>query len=146
MIVYLYQFIQHSFNNSRGHCGRDRMIVGFTTTYAVSDYHHWCCGFDSHSRRGVQHYMIKFVSDLRQVMVFSSTNKTDHHDIAEILFKVALNTIKQTKYNNFYMNSEKRKEENHNRMRTSWSWLEIFGSVKTVNRMQFSSLYKQTSI
>jgi hypothetical protein len=28
----------------------------------------------------------------------SSTNKTDHHDIAEILLKVALNTIKQTKF------------------------------------------------
>ena len=27
----------------------------------------------------------------------SSTNKTDHHDIAEILLKVALNTIYQTK-------------------------------------------------
>ena len=44
--------------------------------------------------------MIKFVSDLRQVGGFSagppvsSTNKTDRHDIAEILLKVALN--KQT--------------------------------------------------
>ena len=28
----------------------------------------------------------------------SSTNKTDHHDIAEILFKVALNTINQTNH------------------------------------------------
>jgi hypothetical protein len=27
----------------------------------------------------------------------SSTNKTDHHDITEILLKVALNTIKQTR-------------------------------------------------
>jgi hypothetical protein len=27
----------------------------------------------------------------------SSTNKTDHHDVTEILLKVALNTIKQTK-------------------------------------------------
>jgi hypothetical protein len=27
----------------------------------------------------------------------SSTNKSDHHDITEILLKVALNTIKQTK-------------------------------------------------
>jgi hypothetical protein len=27
----------------------------------------------------------------------SSTNKTDHHDITEILLKVALNTINQTK-------------------------------------------------
>jgi hypothetical protein len=24
----------------RGCGGRDRMIVGFTTTYAISDYHH----------------------------------------------------------------------------------------------------------
>jgi hypothetical protein len=28
----------------------------------------------------------------------SSTNETDHHDIAEIFLKVALNTIKQTKF------------------------------------------------
>jgi hypothetical protein len=36
----------------------------------------------------------------RQVCGFlwvSSTNKTDHHDITEILLKVALSTIKQTK-------------------------------------------------
>jgi hypothetical protein len=25
---------------SRGRRGRDRIIVGFTTTYAISDYHH----------------------------------------------------------------------------------------------------------
>ena len=24
----------------RGHRGRDRMVVGFTTTYAISAYHH----------------------------------------------------------------------------------------------------------
>jgi len=24
----------------RGRCGRDRMVVGFTTTYAISNYHH----------------------------------------------------------------------------------------------------------
>ena len=51
--------------------------------------------------------MIKFVSDLRQVGGFSagtpvsSTNKTDRHDIAEILLKVALNTIKQTTKNHY---------------------------------------------
>jgi hypothetical protein len=54
---------------SRGHHGRDRMVDGFTTTYAIS--------------RSV-------------VFSKSSTNKTDHHDITEILLKVALNTIKQT--------------------------------------------------
>jgi hypothetical protein len=31
-------------------------------------------------------------------MVFSSTNKTDRHDITEILLKVALNTIILTLY------------------------------------------------
>ena len=42
-----------------------------------------------------QHYVIKFVSDMRQVGVFSpgtpvsSTNKTDCHNITEILLKVA---------------------------------------------------------
>jgi hypothetical protein len=55
---------------------------------------------ESRSDRGVQHYVIKFVSDLQQVSGFlrvlspvSSINKTDHHDITEILLKVALNTI-----------------------------------------------------
>jgi hypothetical protein len=43
--------------------------------------------------------VLKFVSDLQQVGGFllgtpvSSTNKTDRHDITEILLKVALNTI-----------------------------------------------------
>jgi hypothetical protein len=30
----------------------------------------------------------------------SSTNKTDRHDVTEILLKVALNTIKQSKQTN----------------------------------------------
>jgi hypothetical protein len=44
-------------------------------------------------------YVINFVSDLRHVSGFlwvlpvSSTNKTDCHDITEIILKVALNTI-----------------------------------------------------
>jgi hypothetical protein len=51
-------------------CGCDRMVVGFTTTYVISAYHHWCCEFESRSGRGVQHYVIKFVSDLRQASGF----------------------------------------------------------------------------
>jgi hypothetical protein len=46
----------------RGRGGRDRMVVGFTTIYASSAYHHWC-EFESRSGRGVQHY----VSNLLQV-------------------------------------------------------------------------------
>ena len=47
------------------------------------------CEFEFRSGRGVQHYVIKFVSDLRQVSVFfrvttvSSTNKPDRHDITK---------------------------------------------------------------
>ena len=47
----------------------------------------------------MQHYVIKVVSDLRQVSCFlrifsvSPTNKTDLHDITEILLKVALGII-----------------------------------------------------
>jgi hypothetical protein len=47
----------------------------------------------------IQHYVIKFVCNLRQVdgvsmgTLVSSTNKTDRHDIPEILLKVVLNTI-----------------------------------------------------
>jgi hypothetical protein len=50
----------------------------------------------------VQHYMIKFVNDLQQIsgflqiLPFSPPIKTYHHDIAEILLKVALNTITLT--------------------------------------------------
>jgi len=43
------------------------MVVGFTTTYAVSAYRHWWCEFESWSEQSVQHYVIKFVSDLQQV-------------------------------------------------------------------------------
>ena len=51
----------------RGRRDYDCTVVGFTTTYAINVYHHWCCLFESRSERGVPHYVIKFVSDLRQV-------------------------------------------------------------------------------
>jgi len=28
-----------------GRRGRNRMLVWFTTTYALSAYYHWCCEF-----------------------------------------------------------------------------------------------------
>jgi hypothetical protein len=48
----------------------------------------------------IQHYVIKFASDLWQVggfLQFPSPIKTDRHDITEIFLKVALNTINQAK-------------------------------------------------
>jgi hypothetical protein len=78
------------FQNFRGRRGRHRMVVGFQsvpiTTKVVSSN-------PSHGNVYlIQYYVIKFVSDLEQVDVFS-INKTDRHDITKILLKVALNTI-----------------------------------------------------
>jgi hypothetical protein len=43
---------------------RDRMVVGFTTTYAI-------CAYPAHGKvYSIYHYMIKFVSDLRLVSSF----------------------------------------------------------------------------
>ena len=52
----------------------------------------------------IQHYLIKLVSNLRWFSTgspVSSTNKTDCHDITEILLKVALNTINQPIVDNY---------------------------------------------
>jgi len=35
------------FHKNRGHRDSDHMVVGFTTTYAISAYHHWSCEFES---------------------------------------------------------------------------------------------------
>ena len=51
----------------------------------------------------IQYYVIKSVSDFEKGQWFSpvsSTNETDHHDITEILLKVALNTINQNQLTN----------------------------------------------
>jgi len=48
----------------------------------------------------IQHYEIKTLGAgwwFSQGTPISSTNKTDRHDMTEILLKVALNTINQTK-------------------------------------------------
>ena len=75
--------------NCGGHHGPDCMVVGFITTYAISTYHHY---HEFKPRSGevysIQHYVIMFVIDLWRSVV-SSTNKTDHHNIIEILLKVA---------------------------------------------------------
>ena len=74
-------------------------IVGFTTTYAITVYHHLSCEFKSWW--GVLDTTLcdKVCQWLTTDRWFSlctpvsSTNKTECHDIAEILLKVALNNI-----------------------------------------------------
>jgi hypothetical protein len=71
------------------------MVVGFTTTKAITSK-----VVSSNPALGevylIQHYVIKFASDLQWFSPVSSTNKTDRHYITEILLKVALNTITLT--------------------------------------------------
>ena len=70
--------LEHAYYGSRvlyihyqsGSSWRDRMVVGFTAIYVISAYHHWRCEFEPGSRRGVQQYVIKFVSTLRKVAGF----------------------------------------------------------------------------
>ena len=80
-----------------GRRDRDGMVVGFTTAYAINIYHLKCCEFES--RSGDTTLCDKVCQSLTAGQWFSpgtpvsSTNKTDRHDITEILLKVALNTI-----------------------------------------------------
>jgi len=83
-----------------GRHGYDRMVVGFTTTYLVNQ----CL---SPLKLWVRIPLMRGVLDTLCDQVcqwlatdqwfspVSSTNKTDIHDIAEILLKVALNIINQ---------------------------------------------------
>ena len=69
-----------------------------------SSYTHQCCEFKLRSWRGVLDTTLfdkvcQWLATGRwfsQCPIVSSTNKTDSHDITEILLKVALNTINQT--------------------------------------------------
>jgi hypothetical protein len=68
--IYTYILITFSLFSSRGHRGHDWIVVEFITTYGIGTYHH--CEFESRSGDvySIQHYVIKFVSDLRQVVGF----------------------------------------------------------------------------
>ena len=76
---------------------RNRMIVGFTTTFAISAYHQMLWVRISIRARcttlcdKVCRWLVtgRWFSPGTSV---SLTNKTDRHDITEILLKVALNT------------------------------------------------------
>jgi hypothetical protein len=90
-----------SFINS-DHCGHDRMVVRSTTICIISAYHHLSCEFEPRLWQGILNTLCDKVCQwLAAGQRFSpgtpvsSTNKTDRHNITEILMKVALNTINQ---------------------------------------------------
>jgi hypothetical protein len=67
-------------------------------------------------RYSIEHYVIKFVNDLRQVGDFLPVLcniKTDRHDITIILLKVALNIIAHSPSLNIYIVSRQKKPPRH---------------------------------
>jgi hypothetical protein len=80
------------------------MVVEFTTTCAISAYYHKSCEFEPRSWQGVLDTTLcdKVCQWFSPGTSVSSTNKTDCHQITEILLKVALNIINylQIKYSN----------------------------------------------
>ena len=76
-----------------GHRGRDRMVVEFTTTCAISAYHKYSSEIEPCSWRGVLNTTLcdKVCQWLATGWWFSagtpvsSTNKSDHHELTEIL-------------------------------------------------------------
>jgi hypothetical protein len=66
------------------------MVAGFKTTCATKIVSSNPVHGEMYS---IQHDVIKFVNDWFSLV--SPTNKTDRHDITEILLKVALNTLTQ---------------------------------------------------
>ena len=49
----------YDFSSPSGRRGRDRMVVGFTTTFAISAYHNSSCEFEPYSGEvySIQHYV-----------------------------------------------------------------------------------------
>jgi len=56
----LYSFVKFTDILNRNRHGRDCMVVGFTTTFTISVYHHWSWKFKSRSCKvySIQHYTI----------------------------------------------------------------------------------------
>ena len=51
--VLLYTFLNISLSKSEGRRGRDRKVVGFSITWAISVHHIYGCEFEPRSWRGV---------------------------------------------------------------------------------------------
>ena len=98
MLYYLAWANPSSYPQSTGdRCGLDRMLVGYPTTYqCLSPLMLWV-------RISIRARCTTLCDKVCQWLVtgrwfspgtpVSSTNKIDHHDIADILLKVALNSI-----------------------------------------------------
>ena len=73
------------------------MVVGFTTSYAISAFHHYSCEFDSrllgrHTQYNIIRQSLSVTCGRSEVF----NNKTIRQVLTEILLKEAFNTITLT--------------------------------------------------
>jgi hypothetical protein len=113
-----------------GDRGRDCMVTGFITTYAISAYHHWCCEFESPSGRGELDTALcdKVCQWLATSQWFSPGSPVFSPNKTIILLKVAFNTIKptiQTKKSNHVWMMQK-KNNNLTWQFSTWNKLNLF--------------------
>ena len=69
------------------------VVVNFVDISGIVDHHYFQLSFHNTTEVCIPYY--QWLAGGRWFSPVSSTNKTDHHDITEILLKVALNTITQ---------------------------------------------------
>jgi hypothetical protein len=81
----------------RGRRGRDRMVVGFTTTRPISKVGVRTPFMARCNRYNIMWYSLSVTCGRSVDFCLYSTNKTDSNDITDILLKMALNTLNQTK-------------------------------------------------
>ena len=87
---------------NRGLHGRDRMVVGFTTSCAISAFHYLPVSLSSNPAHGevysIQHYVISLSVTCGRLVVFSVFSYFLHPknwmpDIGKLLLKVVLSTL-----------------------------------------------------
>ena len=87
---------------NRGRRGHDHMVVWFTTSYAISAYHHWCFELESRSELLVKSKLPSLkIRRIRTIAIetFKIINKETPQYLHDLV------TLKNNKYNFRYSNT-----------------------------------------
>ena len=156
----LRSFILHipcTFMSYRNRGRRDRMVVGFTTIYAISVYHHKRCEFKFCSGKvySIQHYVTKFVSDLRQVgsflwvLVFSAESCVKHYNHNPLTERQGTSWLHFYIVVRFTSNNLQCVPNTTNvfvsLIAICWRWLSVF-VVFSANKTEVTTIYSQICI
>ena len=110
-------YIWLMYSSVRGRCGRDRMIIGFTTTYAISAYHE------------VYNIMWSSLSvTCDRLMVFSASSDFLHQENwpPRYSWNIVESDVKQHKRNNIFECLSKLLKKSHWQTHCQHFWQPIF--------------------